>query len=102
MCVLILKPNKKYQVEGHYLTCAVCKEICPYCHVCKWMYICFREDSDVRTKNVFKHIHAVVYFFRKIPIDQTKLSKEEIERIHEVVSAEVVSESYVKGYNKKR
>lgn len=55
----------------------------------------------MRTKNVLKHIHAVVYFFRKIPIDQTKLSKEEIERIHEVVSAEVVSESYVEGCIKK-
>lgn len=82
--------DKEYQVEARNLTCFMCRDRCPYCHVCKCMYVCSREDNSQGTKNVCKHIHSVVDFSQNTCLPATpKSPTQEIEMIHDVISNEI-------------
>ena len=83
--------NKEYIVQTCDLTCNTCRERCPYCSVCKCMYVCSCEDNDEGRKSVCKHIHAVVEFMKnnKCQLNTPKDATAEIEMLQEVVSSAI-------------
>lgn len=88
--------NKYYQIEAHNVTCESCRDRCPYCQVCKCMYICSCDDNAAGRKNICKHIHAVGNFLKNKPHpSKPKSPTEEIEMIKDIVCKEDSTRSQV-------
>ncbi|KAK3872431.1 hypothetical protein Pcinc_022480 [Petrolisthes cinctipes] len=88
--------NKYYPIEAHNVTCESCRDRCPYCQVCKCMYICSCDDNAAGRKNICKHIHAVGNFLKnKSHPSKPKSPTEEIEMIQDIVCKEDSTRSQV-------
>lgn len=91
--------QKKYTVITRDLSCNICRERCTYCNVCQCMYMCTCEDNDKGTRNICKHIHAVVQHMEgKTQVAMPNSPSEEIEYIQDIVCNKLSTDSQPQNY----